>query len=190
MPGYARPCRRHCSVTVPFRAFRILVGGTVPFRSVPFRTLVTTTATPPALTTIPSPIIIDTLLVPPSTTGPPDPPLPQRQESLPSFKKSTEPTFVWGALNGTTFKDLITHCYEKVVHWKRNMIKVPSGKSGNLFVKELTRLFQGYVSDSALQSVALKAAMVLPSLVLQKPSKKSKNHPGLITGRLKLWQEG
>ena len=24
-----------CSVTVPFRAFRILVGGTVPFRSVP-----------------------------------------------------------------------------------------------------------------------------------------------------------
>jgi len=85
---------------------------------------------------------------------------------------------------------MITHCYEKVVHWKRNMIKVPSGKSGNLFVKELTRLFQAYVSDSVLQSVAVKAAMVLPSLVLQKPSKKSKNHPGLITGRLKLWQEG
>ena len=97
---------------------------------------------------------------------------------------------MWGNLNGTTFKDVITHCYEKVVHWKRNMIKVPSGKSGNLFVKELTRLFQAYVSDSALQSVALKAAMVLPSLVLQKPSKKSKNHPGLITRRLKLWQEG
>jgi len=29
-------------MTVPFRAFRILVGGTVPFRSVPFRILVTT----------------------------------------------------------------------------------------------------------------------------------------------------
>ena len=97
---------------------------------------------------------------------------------------------MWGALNGTTFNDLITFCYEKAVHWKRNMIKVPSGKAGNFFVKELTRLFQAYVSDSALQSVALKAAMVLPSLVLQKPSKKSKNHPGLITRRLKLWQDG
>ena len=31
-----------CSMTVPFRAFRILVGGTIPFRSVPFRILVTT----------------------------------------------------------------------------------------------------------------------------------------------------
>ena len=30
------------NLTVPFRAFRILVGGTVPFRSVPFRILVTT----------------------------------------------------------------------------------------------------------------------------------------------------
>ena len=100
------------------------------------------TATPPALTTILSPIVTDTPLVPPSTTCPPDPPLPQRQETLPSFKKSTEPTFVWGALNGTTFKDAITHCYEKVVHWKRNMIKVPSGKSGNLFVKELTGCFK------------------------------------------------
>ena len=70
------------------------------------------------------------------------------------------------------------------------MIKVPSGKAGNLFVKELTRLFQAYVSDSALQSVALKAAMVLPFLVLQKPSKKSKDHPGLITRRMKLWQDG
>jgi len=88
---------------------------------------------------------------------------------------------VWGTLNATTLKDVITHCYEKVMHWKRNMIRVPSGKSGNLFVKELTRLFQGYVSDSALQSVALYAAMVLSSLVLQKPSKKTKNHPGLIT---------
>ena len=29
----------YCSVTVPFRAFRILVGGTVPFRSVPFRSV-------------------------------------------------------------------------------------------------------------------------------------------------------
>ena len=39
------PLFRDCSVTVPFREFRILVGGTVPFRSVPFRILVTTKCT-------------------------------------------------------------------------------------------------------------------------------------------------
>ena len=38
-------CENYASLAtsiVPFRAFRILVGGTVPFRSVPFRILVTT----------------------------------------------------------------------------------------------------------------------------------------------------
>ena len=37
-----RERERESHVTVPFRAFRILVGGTVPFRSVPFRIIVTT----------------------------------------------------------------------------------------------------------------------------------------------------
>ena len=99
---------------------------------------------------------------------------------------------MWGHLSGEAFSETIAHCYKKIVHWKRNMFKVPTGKAGNLFVKELTRLIDGYVSDSALQSVALRAAMVLPSLVLQKPSRKSKTkeYARLIVHRLKLWQDG
>ena len=41
-------------------------------------------------------------------------------------------------------------------------------------MKELTRLMDGFAEESALESVALKAAMVMPSLVLQKPHAKSK----------------
>ena len=37
-----------------------------------------------------------------------------------------ERTFVRGAINGTLDN---TRLNEKVVHWKRNMIKVPSGKA-------------------------------------------------------------
>ena len=55
-------------------------------------------------------------------------------------------------------------------------------------MKELTRLIDAYVSDSALQSVALRAAMVLPSLVLQKQSRKSKTkeHARLVVHRLNV----
>ena len=55
---------------------------------------------------------------------------------------------------------------------QRNLFKVPTDKAGNLFVKELSRLIDAYTFDSVLQSVSLRAAMVLPSLELQKLSKK------------------
>ena len=73
------------------------------------------TTTPPVPVTSPSIIVTATPTSPLSTTGPPDQPVPQCQESLPSFKKSIEPSFVWsfvwGTLNGTTFKDLISLYY-------------------------------------------------------------------------------
>ena len=49
-----------------------------------------------------------------------------------------------------------------------------------------------YVSASALESVALKATVVLPLLLLQKPSKSSKNkdHMACIERRMPLWREG
>ena len=57
------------------------------------------------------------------------------------------------------------------------------------------RVAQGRVSlnsDSDLNSVALKAFMVLPTLILQKPSatSKSKEHSEAIERRLALWKQG
>ena len=48
---------------------------------------------------------------------------------------------------------------------------------------ELARLFQSYAEGSALESVPLKAAMVMPHLLLQKPSvsSKAKDHSSALS---------
>ena len=66
------------------------------------------------------------------------------------------------------------------------MFRVPSGKAGNTFGHELSRLFREYANGSCLESIALKAAMIFPILLLQKPfpsSKKQTAHssPGKTT---------
>ena len=94
---------------------------------------------------------------------------------LPSFDAISESTFVWGVLDGRSFSESIISCYNEIVHWRQNVFKVPTGKVGNLFVPELARLFQAYADSSAMKSVALYAAMVMPSLLLQKPYPKSKS---------------
>ena len=60
------------------------------------------------------------------------------------------------------------------VHWKINLFKVCSGKAGTTFVRELSQMFRAYVDRSTLESVAMKAAMVMPALLLHKPHPRSK----------------
>lgn len=57
---------------------------------------------------------------------------------------------------------------------------------------ELARLFQSYADQSALESVALKAAMILPTLVLQKPfrTSKSNDHIACMERRMDHWRAG
>ena len=47
------------------------------------------------------------------------------------------------------------------------------GKADTHFVQELARLFQSFADCSALEEVAMKAAMLMPILLLQKPHFKS-----------------
>ena len=76
---------------------------------------------------------------------------------------------MWGEINGEDFTQIVNSSYDEVVHWRRNLFKVPSGKSGKAFVRELARLFASYGEESALEPIALKAAFTLPVLMLQKP---------------------
>ena len=46
--------------------------------------------------------------------------------------------------------------------WKRNIFVVPSGALRKKFVDELAQLFHTYAEASALEGVALYAAMVMP----------------------------
>ena len=68
----------------------------------------------------------------------------------------------------------------------------PTGKAGKAFVQELARLFRAFADSSALESVAMRAAMVMPVLLIQKPHQRSrqKEHTKHLERRLKLWSDG
>ena len=56
----------------------------------------------------------------------------------------------------------------------------------------MAHLFNAYGEASAMEGIALKAAMILPTLILQKPFRtlKTKDHIKCMERRIKLWQEG
>ena len=109
--------------------------------------------------------------------------------SLPGFEQSPETTFQWGEYNGADFACDINEIYSEAVHWRRNIFMIPSGKVGKDYVREQARLFSAYAEKSALERVSLKAALVMPLLLLQKPHPKSKTkeHAQCLERRLKLW---
>ena len=84
---------------------------------------------------------------------------------------------------GGVFTNTIQSAYNEIIHWRKNLFKLPSGKAAKLFITELTTEFHG---------IALKVFMVLPAMIMQKPSKssKAKEHLIKLDERLKLWKEG
>ena len=108
---------------------------------------------------------------------------------LPAFPPSAESIFTWGNLTGPEFTELMDITYDKVVHWRHNFFSIPLGKTERAFVDELSRLHLAYGTASALKSVALKAAIVLSILLLQKPTKrlKIKEHTQCLERRLRSW---
>ncbi len=115
----------------------------------------------------------------------------QSSRELPSFSPAPMPTFKWGSLDGPDIAQVISASYAEAVCWRRNVFAVPSGKAGKEFVLELARLFRAYAEGSALESIALKAAMVMPQLLLQKPSlgSKARDHAACLERRLRAWKE-
>ena len=108
------------------------------------------------------------------------------------FLHSSNSQFRWGELDASAFTSLLDSAYQEIVHWRRNCFSIPKGHVGIVFVNELARLFSAFASGSALEPVALKATIVLPHLVLQKPHRRSKpkDHASLLERRTKLWEQG
>ena len=111
---------------------------------------------------------------------------------LPQFAEISHPNFRWGSVDGTTFINLIDKAYDEIVHWRRNLFEIPRGNAGSSMVREVSRLLEAYSNASAMESVALKAAMVFPALMLQRPhpKNKAKLHVVRLEDRLRLWIEG
>ena len=94
--------------------------------------------------------------------------------SLPAFSVAQEPNFMRAEVDSVSFAGAVDSAYTEVIHWCRNVFNVPSGKTGKAFVAELSRFLRAYANGSTLETIALKCAMILPSLLLQKPHKTSK----------------
>ena len=46
---------------------------------------------------------------------------------------------------------------------------LPSGAAGKNYIEEVTRLMKLWINDTPLRKIALKAAHIMPALLLQKP---------------------
>ena len=90
------------------------------------------------------------------------------------------------------FRNQIEQFYEEQAFFKRNLFKIPSGKAGKDFINEMTFWLRQFNIKSKLNKIALKVMMVLPTLLLQKPSQKSKakQHTLSLERRITLWREG
>lgn len=69
-------------------------------------------------------------------------------QHLPSFVSLQPPTIRWGEVEGEVS---VCDIQEEIVHWKRNLFKVPSGRAGKSFIRERTRMFRAYTDVSALE---------------------------------------
>jgi hypothetical protein len=106
--------------------------------------------------------------------------------------KRTLSSAKWGVLKGQQIAEIVQSTYDVVVNWRRNLFLVPTGAIGQQFIEEVSKTVNYFTSSSALEEVALTMVMIMPALLLQKPSKKSKTkeHKVYLEKRLKWWVNG
>ena len=113
-------------------------------------------------------------------------------ETIKCVNNSETLNAIWGNLSINDLEQTVSCIYEECMRWRRNLFLLPTGKSGKKFIEECTRLINAWNDKNILCSIAIKAFMVLPQLLLQKPSKtsKTKDHVNCLERRLVLWEKG
>ena len=98
----------------------------------------------------------------------------------------------YGAISVTRASWYYQWCLRWNCPFQEKYFQCTTGKSGKAFIEELAFWIKQFNSNSDLNSVALKAFMVLPTLILQKLSatSKGKEHSSAIERRLNLWRQG
>ncbi len=92
-----------------------------------------------------------------------EPPAP----SLPMFESVQCPTFMWGEKDAEPVISDISSAYSEVMGWKKHLFPIPMGKAGSSFISELAGLYRAYAEMSSLECIALKAAAIIPTLLLK-----------------------
>ena len=88
----------------------------------------------------------------------------------------------------TINSSLIDDAYIEITTWRKNTFLVPNGKTGRDFIDQLIKHIDNWNNGTIKQQLALKAAIVLLTVGLQKSSQKSKakDHQECLKKRLKL----
>lgn len=88
--------------------------------------------------------------------------------------------------------DQIASAYEEIVGWRKNLFEVPTCAVGRRFVRELASWLENFNARTKYREFAITSFIILPALLLQKPSAKSKlaEHKELLQKRLDLWEKG
>ena len=114
--------------------------------------------------------------------------------NLPSYKKCNEITSSVTINNtpGDRYEHLINSAYNETIFWRKNLFMLPSGKAGKSLIRELTFWLDQFNRETKLYGIALKVFMLIPNLLMQKPSQqsKAKEHNNKLSERLQLWKEG
>ena len=83
----------------------------------------------------------------------------------------------WYNISGKEFVDFINRTYDNMVHWRKNLLKLPAGKASRLFINELTTWLDLYNRNTPFKNIVLNVFMTLPGYKA-------------LEDRLKLWNEG
>ncbi len=111
---------------------------------------------------------------------------------LPPFSQMSCSSFRWGDVTSDALCTDIENVYEELVNWQKNTFSPTSGHAGVDYVREHARLLRAYADRTPLERIALRAVMVMPSLLLQRPHAKagSKECSVHLQRRLSLWKAG
>lgn len=112
--------------------------------------------------------------------------------TLPGYVKCKAKSFTWGVYSAIEMTTKINAAYERIVFWKKNLLKLPTCSAAKLVVAEMTRLLNEWNDCGRLEHVAMRALMIMPALLMQKPSKKSKtkDHIKYLEDRFCKWKDG
>ena len=72
----------------------------------------------------------------------------------------------YGEQNLREVSKKIQDAYERIVFWKKNLFKLPTGAAAKKYITETTKLMNGWTNNSPLKDIAFKAIHIMPSLLL------------------------
>lgn len=72
--------------------------------------------------------------------------------------------------DNNVLKNKFEDVYHTIGHWRKSLFLLPSGSRGKSFIEEMKRHVNSLTFTSEQDTTVMKALMVLPTLLLQKPS--------------------